>query len=442
MRPLELKDAWNKVEATSENLVRSFGFAALQSPIDGATQLVNHISGRKWLPHLQIIDAPKQAEYASSEWFAQQIGGGAGIAADFLLLGAAGRGFIRTGGRLAESLGLASAISGTRIANLGCSLIPRSQVTKAVIAGAAYEGILLPVRPDEGDFWRARFNNSIVGAASFGTLAYTSKRIVTGLERWKETTVGGFLHRRPMLGIAAGAPAGIVNAELSSLLAGKGFSESEDLQATVVGFMTVGGVLGLAHERASRFSRAREQRRIDGKEETTGERAQRESPNNQILKFLLKKLKLSDTEDVPPLQQLFATAARNQVDMSQGRFNNADLQGLKAPDAMLQGADFSNSNLSRCYLWLSNLVRAKFSGTNLKEALLRSTNLESADFRNANLEGADFDAARAPGADFRGANLRATKFTGTDLRGADFTGADTTGADFTGANLKGAKGLK
>src|SRR5260221_14401087 len=107
----EFGDFLKKAGAVSEDLGRSFAHAALQSPIDGASQLFNHIVGHEIIPKVHLINGPKQAAFNRAECYDQQIGSGAGIAFEFLLLGLAGRRTLIGCARLAETKDLMTLIS-------------------------------------------------------------------------------------------------------------------------------------------------------------------------------------------------------------------------------------------------------------------------------------------------------------------------------------------
>ncbi|MBV8281166.1 MAG: pentapeptide repeat-containing protein [Candidatus Eremiobacteraeota bacterium] len=440
---LEFKDVVDKVESVAGNLARSFGHAALQSPIEGATQLINHIARHELIPRAHIVDAPHPVQYRSAEWYAQQIGNGAGIAFDFIALSLLCKGVARGGVRLAESTGLSALAADSRLARMACAMKPTSPVTRALIGGAAYEGIFQPVQPGEGNFWLSRFDHAAVGGLTFGTLALSNKYLGKLASPARATTLGAVLASRPVIGMISGVPVGLMSAEATSILTGRGAATKEELERSVVSFVTVGGALGLVHEGAARFAKGKpamdkpsEQPAIDDSKPNRDGQA-----DEDWVQFVRGKLKEKGSDQGKSTKELVAAGAQMGADMSRANLAGKDLAGLQAPVAKLEGADLQGSILARCHMWLANLIGAKLNSANLRDGMLRSTRVESAEFRNANLENADLDSSSAVNADFRGANCRGAKFTHTDLTGADFTGADVTGADFTGANLEGVKGL-
>ncbi len=79
------------VETDSRQLantfIHSFGHSLIQGPIDGVTEIVNKMSGKKVIPKLEVVKAPDKAEMSTSQWHAQKMGSGAGLmAAGFLIL--------------------------------------------------------------------------------------------------------------------------------------------------------------------------------------------------------------------------------------------------------------------------------------------------------------------------------------------------------------------
>src|ERR1700728_2735046 len=96
-------------EGFLEEAARSALYAGVQSPLSGLAQLADHTTGAvssvfncegtNFLPTVQFMDAPSEAKFGTSSWYAQQFGGALGVAGDFWLVhkglganvGAAGR---------------------------------------------------------------------------------------------------------------------------------------------------------------------------------------------------------------------------------------------------------------------------------------------------------------------------------------------------------------
>ncbi len=213
------------LSAFTSNAIDSFQYTLVQAPLNGASQLIDHVAGTDLLPKVQIFQAPQHAETGSAAWLGQVVGGTAGAAAPFIAMhklvgpGAAGR------------------LEMT--AEYGLSRTALPSISKSVLTGALYSGILTPVGEGEGDFWTARLRHAAVGGATFGTLtASTIGMKSSGL---------AFLRNDIVSGALSGVPAGIVSADANALLSsGKLSSGSERLQA-VANYAIGGGLLGAAN---------------------------------------------------------------------------------------------------------------------------------------------------------------------------------------------------
>jgi uncharacterized protein YjbI with pentapeptide repeats len=111
-------------------------------------------------------------------------------------------------------------------------------------------------------------------------------------------------------------------------------------------------------------------------------------------------------ENIEHVQQLLATKACTNCDLS-----NTGLVFANLSKANLQGADLSNANLSR-----ANLSQADLSGANLTGAILYGANLT-------------------------GAKLNSTNLSGADLRGAYLSNTEVADINLSNANLQGVVGL-
>ena len=186
--------------------LQSAAYSGLQAPIKGATQLADKVLGTNMASHVKIVDTPRPAEFGSGAWHAQQIGGALGMIGPFLAVNASAGALMGTEGVAAETLSL------------------RTKVTQAALAGGLYEGVFRPVEENEGNFWTARIRHATVGAATFATLTATAH----GLDRFGKTWMKDPLDRDIMSHAYAGVVAGGSNAQLESLLSGKGFASTED----------------------------------------------------------------------------------------------------------------------------------------------------------------------------------------------------------------------
>jgi hypothetical protein len=207
LRPEQLDDRNVLNEA-----LHSAAYAGLQSPVDGVSQLLN-------LPKVKMVDAPMPAEFGSTAWHAQQIGGAVGMLAPFMLVNKGVGSLMAKEGAMAETMSL------------------RYKVTQAAAAGFVYDGLMRPVQENEGNFWAARFKHATIGAVTFGTLAGTAH----GLD-----AIGKPMNSQLFNHTLAGITAGGVNAQLESLMAGRGFATQEESMQAGYTFAVVGlGMKGI-----------------------------------------------------------------------------------------------------------------------------------------------------------------------------------------------------
>ena len=226
-----------KRDFTSE-LLHSFAYSALQSPISGAAQLVDKVSddaaswvgkqGTNLLPAVQFMSAPEKSDFGSKQWHAQQIGSAAGLAAD--LIGVA----------LLTRRATPGGLTGTQVAEHS-----RREILKMTVTGATLGGVFTPVGPGE-NFWAARCRNASVQGLTFGTLAASTVGL-RSLGKSMESagrTGGGFFRNEVAANVLSGVPAGLVHAQSESLLSGKGLASLSDTGKSIYAFSTVGGLFG------------------------------------------------------------------------------------------------------------------------------------------------------------------------------------------------------
>lgn len=221
LETVELTGEKSRASQCVADFVRSMVHAGVESPLNGVTQLANHVAGKELVAELHLVGAPPPAELGTMRWHAQQIGGAIGMIAPFMLLD-------KGVGQVLRGSGLAAAKTlpmGARLAQAGLS-------------GALYDGMFRPVQSEEGGFWSARLRNAAVGAATFATLSFAPKLT----EGWTGPGLRGVT-------LTAGSlAAGMVNAESNSLLAGKGFATSKELKESTLSFLVAGTVLGVLHK--------------------------------------------------------------------------------------------------------------------------------------------------------------------------------------------------
>lgn len=197
---------------------RALAYSAIQTPIDGLSQLANSVSKPLLslsVPRIELIAAPQPVEFGSTQWVARLTGGGLGTILPFWF-----------GGKLAvkgmESLS-ASKLLGPSINASG--ILRENSIAQLAFKGAVYEGIFHPVNENSGrDFWTQRGINFAAGGLSFMAMGYASKSM-------RGTAFGDRLlsSRVPLVApttevaidAVSGATAGVADSSIHSLLDGK-----------------------------------------------------------------------------------------------------------------------------------------------------------------------------------------------------------------------------
>jgi uncharacterized protein YjbI with pentapeptide repeats len=169
-------------------------------------------------------------------------------------------------------------------------------------------------------------------------------------------------------------------------------------------------------------------------------------PLDNAAKAALGELREAGTRDMQGIR----------LDFTGASLDDADLEGLTAPEAEFEGAHINSATLTHTYLNFAYFNPARLHWTNLSDSCLRGTTfgmktepeqvysdmqsaiLERVDARNAafrfvNLSGADFSGADLSQAvfdhaDLQGANLSYTKLAETTLLDSNLRGADLTGS--------------
>ncbi|MBY0550036.1 MAG: hypothetical protein K2W95_22365 [Candidatus Obscuribacterales bacterium] len=239
---------------------RAFLHSLVQSPANGLAQIVDKVAGSNILPSIQLIDAPKEQEFFSRNWHAQQIGQAAGMIPWFVGLHKGGSHLLSRAAGLEVNAAVAAMEARTAgTVALGEARLGRSatrflsaktgvEVAAAGLSGFTYGAALTATKPDE-DFFSSRLKNAANSTATFMTLAASAR----GLE-------ASGLRNQTLAGVLSGVPAGVVSAESHSLLAGKGFASGSDVAKSVYGFSIIGGGFGYMQGRAEARAEATTQK--------------------------------------------------------------------------------------------------------------------------------------------------------------------------------------
>ncbi len=213
-----------------EEALSAAAYAAVQAPLSAVAQIVDKACKTDVQSTVRFMDAPAESQFLSTRWHAQQLGGALGMVAPFLLLH--------------KSVGaVGSRVFGQVEANTTQALSKRV-IGEAVVTGGLYEGVFRPVNQKDGDFLTAKLRNAATGALTFGTLAAGAAGI-KDLVKAERGVMGRVLRSEAGAGILASLPAGFVNAEASTLFAGKGFASRADVAESMYSFVFAGGALSL-----------------------------------------------------------------------------------------------------------------------------------------------------------------------------------------------------
>ncbi len=234
----------------------SLKYSAVQSPLTGASQLIDYAAGTKLEEHTKFFDRPEAAQFGSAAWAGQTVGGTIGGALPFVLMA-------RVAGPGAASKMETSSTYGILT---GQSLNP---VLKSVAAGAAFNAVFTPVEHGEG-FVDARLRNAAVGGITWGALTSTSIGLkglgmhsfnaqaiaeangVAAAARYTEgllanSTLRTVLKNDAFIGAAGGVVGGVTNAQLQSVLAGRGLASLSETVQSASTFALGGALMGGAN---------------------------------------------------------------------------------------------------------------------------------------------------------------------------------------------------
>jgi uncharacterized protein (TIGR00730 family) len=234
----------------------SFKYSLVQSPLTGATQLIDKVAGTNLEQSTKFFAKPEHAEFGSSAWAGQTVGGTIGGAIPFLVMArVAGPG---AGAKMETSAHYA-------LMNRG-AIAP---IAKAALAGAGYNAIFTPNEEGE-DFLTARTRNMLVGSVTWGGMtaasiglkglgmrAFNQQAIAeaNGLTAAKAYTEGilanntfrAVMKNDMFVGAAGGVVGGVIDVQGKSLLAGKGFASAHDTFQAATTFALGGAMMGGAN---------------------------------------------------------------------------------------------------------------------------------------------------------------------------------------------------
>lgn len=204
-----------------EEFSRAAAYSALQGPMDGLAQLAGYKAPT-------LISAPKELEFGSSGWYAQQFGGGLGALPLFV-------GVNKTVGRMTGPL---------------CH-----PVTRAALTGMAFEGLFHAADPKgtPEQIMTERGKAAVFGGVTFAAMAGVSHSCAKNGMRisgpqppsWSLRRFGADLATNGSRGIVAGSVGGLVQAELQALSHGKPIADSEEYLKSAYTFAVTGAGLDM-----------------------------------------------------------------------------------------------------------------------------------------------------------------------------------------------------
>jgi hypothetical protein len=229
-------------------------------PIRGLAQWVDHNTGtkldqgfRRGLDYLNV-GTPKEAEFGTANWYAQQLGGAVATIVPFMLL----RGGIkRIGGETfaAAPLSRSSSVFGPATYNAAIAEARLSATT-----GLAYGSFLRS--SDENNvgtvkFYKDRLISGVNDAAVFGAMGFGNiyvnqslGKVASSLTRGSETSMASRIGRvvgSPVTsGVIAGGPGGVIDAQFGAWRDGRLLPTEKELKERIISNMFVGGAFGKA----------------------------------------------------------------------------------------------------------------------------------------------------------------------------------------------------
>lgn len=220
---------------------KSLAYSAIQTPIDGVTQLANRVAqpvfGPQTVPRFQLLEAPAPTEFGSAEWTARLAGGGIGTILPFYLGGKAAVRGMQTASTVPHL--------GPLITKSG--ILKSNSIAQLAFKGAVYEGIFHPVNETD-NFWAQRGINFAAGGLAFMAMGKASEMMRTSKlgERVLNSSVRGV----PLTGelgfdAVSGATAGVSDTLIRAGLNGekvdaRSLTESAGEYALLSAFLRLG----------------------------------------------------------------------------------------------------------------------------------------------------------------------------------------------------------
>ena len=225
--------------------VNAAAHTLVQGPVDAVSQVIDKTTGSNLLPNLRLVPDAQKAEFGSGNWLQQQAGAALGALPYLLVLHQGSRAMLSERMLSADTRLMLEA--GVKLGSTGLREVGRLELASAGLTGAAYNGLLTPVRPEEAlngsSLFGAKLRNAAVGGATFITLTGSMMGTKSLAEGLKPGFVQTILKNDIGAGMLSGVPAGIVSAQSDSLLRGNGLASVKDTAEAAVGFSMIGGLM-------------------------------------------------------------------------------------------------------------------------------------------------------------------------------------------------------
>lgn len=189
------------------DFVRSVGHAAIQTPISGIAQLADKATGERFHLYenskISFLHAPEAAEFGTSNYWAQQVGGAVGMLVPFAIAGKGVRAFTRAG--LSEAR-MAQVLSQRQVLGL--------TMKESFLTGFANDALFRPTEEgDERPFLAARALNGLSGGITMWTLSKASVPFARKPGEVVTSRLVGLVKNPLTAGVVSGMPAGFAGAQ-------------------------------------------------------------------------------------------------------------------------------------------------------------------------------------------------------------------------------------
>lgn len=341
----------------------SAAYTGAEAPIRALAQAADHVAGSNLDANVQSgfqtigLEQPKPVEFGTGAWYSQQLGSALGMAVPFLAL----RGAVKAGatGLLGEEL-----VSGSLEA--GSQTLAQMAKREAMLSGATgfvYGSVFSPSKESNVgsvSFLADRLKNGLSDMATFAALGYGGTYIGAGLESAASTLERSALPaalaspfsstmRLPIvIGMTAGLPGGVVNAEANALKTGRLLPTGQELKESVVGMVFVGGALAAAGQLAERVT---ENKNISTPAErdiaVRASAARSQAELEQAIQAAIKRLAQEPAAADVPQFSLMDTIARATVTGEKALVSDAAIEKAAAASSAIDKAAATSSAIER-----------------------------------------------------------------------------------------------